>query len=382
MDNKSSRIFYIDWLRVLAVFMLIPYHTSRIFDFWEPWYAKNIELSSGLSWFRKFFDPWGMPLLFVAAGAAAYFALGHRSGRQYLSERIKRLLVPFVFGLLVLVPPQAYYALLNTAHTTDSYWQFYPHFFEFGRDPLGYTGQFTPGHLWFILFLFAFAFVALPLFLYFKRESGLCFISRLAAFCEKRGAIFVLAIPLFLTEALPPDLGPMNLYAYLLLFIFGYLLMADDRFARILAREKSVALILGIGSMSIYFAVLASGSQYADFTWPSIGLAVLNNFNLWFWVIVLLGFGQKYLNFGNKWLAYAGEAAYPVYLLHQTVIVIIGFYVAQWTASVALKYGVIAISATIITLGLYEFLVRRTNPVRFLFGLKPKPPLTSLALAK
>ena len=53
-----------------------------------------------------FISVWHMPLLFLLAGASTYFALRKRSNRQYVGERVLRLVVPFVFGIFVLIPPQ------------------------------------------------------------------------------------------------------------------------------------------------------------------------------------------------------------------------------------------------------------------------------------
>jgi len=87
-------------------------------------------------------------------------------------------------------------------------------------------------------------------------------------------------------------------------------------------------------------------------------------------VLAILGYGRRYLRFGNKFLAYTGEASYPYYILHQTVIVIIGFYVVQWQLGVGAKFLVILAAATAVTALLYELLIKRFNILRFLFGMK------------
>ena len=102
--SKPQRRWDIDWLRVLAVLMLFPFHTARIFNNYEPFYVKNAEWSDALTYFIYIVHPWHMPLLFLLAGASTWFALGFRSGRQYTKERFVRLLIPFIFGLLVIVP--------------------------------------------------------------------------------------------------------------------------------------------------------------------------------------------------------------------------------------------------------------------------------------
>ncbi len=92
--------------------------------------------------------------------------------------------------------------------------------------------------------------------------------------------------------------------------------------------------------------------------------------NSWFWVVALLGLGRRYLNFNNSLLQYASEAAYPFYILHQTIVVAIAFYVVHWNISITKKFLVISTASLVATIVLYDLLVKRNNIVRFLFGLK------------
>lgn len=371
--SKNQRRYDLDWLRVLAVLVLVPYHTARIFDTWEPFYAKSSEISKALTYiFVGAVNPWHMPLFFLLAGAATWFALGFRSGGQYVKERVKRLVVPLIFGVLVVVPPQSYLGALTYGTFEGSFFQYYPHFFQIGPtgDPTGYMGGFTPAHLWFILFLFLLAIVALPLFLYLRGERGRRLIARLADFSTRPGAILLPVIPLVLTLALP-DIGGKNPFYYLVFFVCGYILMADARFGQVLDRHKAPALILGgglvLGALSLWYA----GGQL------STGLERVVSICLWgvapwFLLVAILGFGQKYLNFTNRALKYASEAAYPFYILHQTTIVVAGFFIVQWSIGVWPKFLAIAAVSTILILLVYELVVKRTNLTRFLFGMKPR----------
>ena len=109
LTGSVARQHYIDWLRVLAVLLLFPYHVSRVFNAGDPFYVKADQVSGALNGVLAFVSVWHMPLLFLLAGASTYFALGRRSSGQYLGERVKRLAVPFVFGFFVLIPPQTWY---------------------------------------------------------------------------------------------------------------------------------------------------------------------------------------------------------------------------------------------------------------------------------
>jgi glucan biosynthesis protein C len=371
---KFERRNDLDWVRILAVLLLIPFHTARIFDTFESFYVKNAELSAWLSYaVVRFLSVWQMSLLFLVAGASTWYAMRSRSGGQYIVERLKRLMIPFVFGTLVIVPPQMYFALLHHSSTSASYLEYYPQFFEPRPAELtDYSGLGpTWAHLWFILYLFAIALIALPLFLGLKTRIGQRITARLAGFLERGPALFLLAIPFPFVLFLLPEVDGKPFFMYLMVFVYGFVLMSDARYQRALERNKGAALILGIVCMSITCAIGLSGVQFVDFSLESILLFFVNSFNIWFWLAAILGFGQKYLNVDNRALRYARNAAYPFYVLHQTVIVAIGFYVVQWSADVLVKFLVIAVCSLVATIGLYDLLVRRTNVTRFLFGMKP-----------
>ena len=369
---KPDRRPDLDWLRVLAVLLLIPFHTARIFDTFEPFYVKNGELSGILSYgVIGFLSPWHMPLLFLLAGAATWYALGFRSAGQYVKERLSRLLVPFVFGLAVIVPPQAYCASLAQPGSRESFVQFYPRFFHVDPDDLtGYFGTFTPGHLWFILFLFIFSLLALPLFLFLRTATGRRLTAGLASRCAGPGGIFLFAIPLALAGMIPSPSGPNPSWC-LALFIFGYVLMADERFQQGIGRHKTVALGLGIMTMGAVLALRARNIGFSEFSLGNLIVRSVYVLNTWFWLVALLGFGHRYLTASTRLLRYASEAAYPFYLLHQTAIVATGFYVVRWDAGIAAKFVVICVASTAATLAVYDLLVKRTNVARVLFGMKP-----------
>ena len=377
--KKPDRVYYIDWLRILAVLLLIPFHTARIFDIWEPFYAKNAETSAALSYgIIGFMNSWHMPLLFLLAGSSTWFALGFRNGGQYAGERLKRLVIPLVFGVLVIVPPQAYLARMQNQNYADSYWQFLPDYFQVRGDLSGYTGLFTLGHLWFVLLLFFFALIALPLFLYLKGDSGRQFISRLASFCDRPGMILLLFFPILISLALP-DLGGKIPFYYITFFIYGFILMADARFRDILERNRRPALVLAIATSIGALLLSVTGYNPPRFSIGDITFATLRTFCTWSWLLALVGLGQRYLNVNHRWLPYASQAAYPFYILHQTVIVTIGYYVVQWNIPLLPKFLIIASGALVVTLLAYDLLVQRTNVTRFLFGMKPRTCAPRLA---
>jgi peptidoglycan/LPS O-acetylase OafA/YrhL len=365
--NKPERRYDLDWLRVLAVLLLVPFHTALIFslDLDDIVYVKDAVESPPLVEISSFMWLWHMPLLFVIAGASVWFALKYRAVGRYLVERFTRLVIPLLFAITVPIPLMVYVQFMDGTKF-DSFWQFYVQFFriDFG-DLSGYSGTFTPAHLWFVLFLFIFAVVTLPLFLYLRRESGRRLIDGLATFFGLPGTIFLLALPLAVAVELF-DIGGKAPLLYLVLFIYGYILVADKRFQEALDKHALSGAILGVVFTAAFQIVLAvDGSRLL------VHLAYY--LSRWCWVVAILGFGHHYLNKGSRLLRYLGQAGYPFYILHLPVNTIVGYFVIQWPVSIAVKFLVINVLTIVATFAVYEVLVRRIGVMRFLFGMKPKP---------
>ena len=367
--SAGARRYDIDRLRILAVLLLLPFHTARVFNTGDTFYVKNAQESPFLQrTIIDFLDPWHMPLLFALAGAATWFALGHRGGGGYIRERTRRLLVPFVFGFLVIVPPQPFVAQLPHADAERSYLGFLGSYFTNVTDLSGYDGGLTPAHLWFVLYLFLISLVVLPLLLSLRRAA--------AARDVGRPWMFV-AVPfaMLVGEGLPSPEGAWNIFVCLVVFVAGFLLLSSERLQDVVRRRWRVVLLGGVVTMAAVYAVNGSGlaDDWTDGSIQEIAFQVVESSNTWLWVLGLIGAAGALLDRPpTPALRYASEAAYPWYVLHQTVIVLVAYPVVGWDLGIAPKYVAILVASTALTFGSYELLVRRWNPVRFLFGLKPR----------
>ena len=173
----SRRIYYIDWLRVLAVLLLFPFHTWRVYNYGQEFYVKNAQTSMALNYVIWFIERWHMPLLFVLAGMSAFLALGKRSLGQYSLERVKRLLLPFVFGFFVLIPPQTWYGARFHTGYSGSFWQYistgaFLSTTQVEATGSDYYGGIGFGHLWFILYLFLISLLVMPLLAFARTSRG------------------------------------------------------------------------------------------------------------------------------------------------------------------------------------------------------------------
>jgi glucan biosynthesis protein C len=388
---KSERLHYLDWLQVLAILGVVLFHAVHPFDDLGDWIIKNAEKSALVTFYGGFFTLWGMPFFFLMAGATSWFSLRRRTPGHYIRARVTRLLIPFIIGTIVLTPIQAYYELthngwwqggsiidfiLSSEARTYYFTEYHP--LILGPEIFNRVGY----HLWFVAFLFLYALLALPFFTWLKSDSGKQFVASLARLAKWRGGLLVLVIPMVLARFLlqrdkpSDDYGWADLVYYLLFFVSGYILIADERFLRAIRRDWRLYLILGIPCTLFFFSMAADvpvwdwmgspGTPEFYLSWA------LHGINSWCWTMVMFRVGMRFLDYTSKWLQYAREATFPVFLVHHPVIVFIAFYAVQWEVNLLVKLLVVVIGTFAVSFGTYELLVRRINPVRRFFGMKPR----------
>jgi glucans biosynthesis protein C len=372
MDESilKSRLYFLDWLRVIAFGLLVFYHTGLIFVDWG-FHIQNDSFSAGLKLPMLFLNQWRLPLLFFVSGAGIYFALGKRTAGVFAKERLIRILVPLLFGIIVIIPPQVYFEWLHRKAFDGSYLEFYPLYFK----------HITWNHLWFLVYLFTFTFLGLPLFFYLKGVKGKSAITSVASFLSKRTNVLVLVIPLLFIEIFLRDRWPdnrnlvtdwYNFTFYFALLMYGYFFAAADSLWKVLEKNRKKYFVFGILSFSmIYFGWHQPGTNFLEMS--ASGRFIFDFFkclNILCWIFCLLGFARHYIIQSGAILQYANKAVYPFYILHQTVLIVIGFYVIQYDWSIAAKYITIVGGTFFFTLLIYELLIRKLRWVGVFFGIK------------
>jgi len=310
-----------------------------------------------------------MPLMFWLSGASSWYALQSKNALQYVKERMSRLFIPLLFGILIIVPPQGYLAKLSTPGYDQTYFQFLTSYFRDFSDLSGYFGTFTPAHLWFILYLLIYSLIGLPLLLALKKEGSRKRFARFWSTFSKPWAYLLGFIFLTATEALPAP-GGKNPFFFFFIFIAGYITCADERFDTMIHRLKSKALLFLLPCLSLYLLLLPKLAGLPDWSPESIMLAFLRNLVLWLTLIVIWGYGQKYLNFSSKWLAYMNQAAFPIYVIHQTVLLTIGFFVVRLGLGWGPKFLGIMVLSFFSCIVIYDLVIRRFDITRWMFGVK------------
>jgi peptidoglycan/LPS O-acetylase OafA/YrhL len=386
--QPAGRIHYLDWLRVLAILMVFLFHAVHPFDFGD-WQVKNVEQSEILTIILLFLSMWGMPFFFMVAGGASWFALQRRTARTYISERFYRLVIPFIAGIILFSPIEYYCENMNKIQRglQTSFQGFLSVFSAFNPLLMRYPG-FSPRwfgqgyHLWFLGFLFSFALITLPFFLWLKKESGQGFLSWMAELCEHRGGILLLIIPAAIIYCLLLPLFPQehdwaDFTFQMFFFAMGFILFADERFTRAVRRDWP--LLLTVGSVILLGLVGAYLMGLPVLTWnetPGIPafymLQVLRSAIAVCFSLTMLFVGMRFMDSTNRWLRYGQEAALPFFVLHQPVIIVIAFFVVQWNAGISIKLPVVVLSSFLVTVSLYELIVRRIRPLRLVFGMKAR----------
>jgi glucans biosynthesis protein C len=368
----SGRRNELDWLRLFAIAGVFLFHSGRFFDRFG-WHVKNAESSELSTFFTELMVQWLMPLFFLISGASTWHSLQKRGVGIYAKDRVIRLLVPLVFGIFVIVPPQVYLERFTRNEFSGSFLQFFPHYFD-GWYAFGGNFAWMGLHLWYLLVLFVFSFALLPFFLFLKRQKAL---QKTALFscCRQPLAIYVLALPVTVLElTLDPrgigmkDFGGWNLFAYLIVFGLGYLLYSDARCLRTIQDYRKRSLGCGLVLLTILIGLRQTGIAQGNLHWLD---DALRGFHSWFWLLTIVGFAIEHLNRKPRWLGLANELVMPFYIWHQTVILVIGFYIVR------LEHGILAKFALICALSLPAILllcgfVARFNVLRFLFGMRPQ----------
>lgn len=341
-----ERRYDIDWVRVIAIGLLIIYHTAISFQPWGSMLAfiTNKEPWAGLWFPMTLMNIWRIPLLFFVSGMGVYFAMRSRAPLQLIGERGRRIMVPYVFGAFFIVPVQI------------GIWRYY------NGMQLRYV--FDPAHLWFLGNIMAYVIIWVGAFYYINKNGDL--VRRI--FTTPVGIL--LAVAALVGEAVILKPYPYELYAMtwhgfilgLIAFFFGYCIAFTGKPFWEMITKWWWLIIIAVATLATFR--LTGRSQVWLIPVESVG-----------WILLVLIGGYRFLNKPGKALSYLSEAAYPVYVLHMIFQNLGGSLIFPLEIAVPVKY-VLLVG---FTLGgcmlVYEFIVRRTMVTRFLFGLKATKPV-------
>ena len=369
-----KRRYDLDWLRVIAFALLIFYHIGMFFVPWD-WNIKNNVIYDWLEYPMLFLNRWRMPLLFIISGMGTAFSLGKRTASQFSAERVSRLVIPLLFGMLIVVPPQVYIERIANFQFNGSYLDFWPlHAFE-GAYPKGNLGW---QHLWFLPYILVYSLILLPIFIYFRKHPDNKLSKLAAKLTQKRFGLYWMILPLLMMEWFLKPIFPItngligdwfNFFYNLTLFFYGFLVISiQSPFFENIKKYYKSYLFTGIIAFAIFIFVIYN-YNYGNTRHFIVGF--INQVNMWSWVLALLGVSSVYLNRKSNIIFYCNRAVYPFYILHQTVIIILGYWLMNYKWNLLTKFTLLVIGTFSICFILYEFLIKRFYLLNIVMGVKP-----------
>ena len=376
----GERRYDLDWVRIGAFMLLIFYHVGMYYVTWD-WHVKSPYASSAIEPLMMLSSPWRLSLLFLVSGVATAYLLERKGVKGFFGQRSVRLLVPFIFGMAVIVPPQSYLQVVEHVGYTGSYTDFLGlyftayHGFCKGTDCLVLP---TWNHLWFVIYLWVYT-----LLLYVGIRLAPRMVPGLRRVADKAFAgggavvwpiVYLVIVRVTLASRFPTTDALVNDWCnhalYGALFLLGFTLAGTTAPWIALERARWHALGAAVLGWAFLCANLGMWESHVH-PMPTVFAVreIVYGAVQWLAIVAILGFARRHLNHDSPARRYLTSAIFPVYILHQTVIVVC----AHALKPAALQPGVegmllVLVTASASFLG-YEA-IRRVALLRPLFGLQ------------
>lgn len=388
-----GRRYDLDWLRVIAFGLLIFYHIGMFYVTWG-WHVKSVHVSVAAEPLMRLLNPWRLSLLFLISGVALRFAFDKAADKRggyprFTFMRTLQLIIPITIGIHFIVAPQSWLQLLESGEINKGFWEFYPEYFIGTSSKYSVTIP-TWNHLWYVVYLMLYTLIIAPFAkplakIMAGKGAGLT----QAVFGSRFGILWVIVLPvlphflyrIFLDERFPTThdvVSDWANHAHSVTFLLtGFLLAKDGAFWDAIKRGRRffIGLALGLGIVLTFtWAHWDAVAEAKTFLWPArIGRLLF----AWSVIAALLSLAQHYLNRPSPALTYMTEAIFPWYILHQTLIIMAGYWLTRQDLSVSVEFA----GVVVVTFGgcilIHELFIRRFNLIRPLFGLKLKRNRTS-----
>ena len=388
--SPCGRLAYLDWLRFLVVLSLAPFHAAISFTGMGSVYVydtpvRDILLAGGtpvnigpsvLSLFTIFLDNWFMHLLFFVSGIGAAFSLRKRNGAQFMGERCNRLLLPLIISTLLVVSFQTWLGALSFGRFSGGFLDFFPSFF---------TENFNMGQFWFLLYLFDFSALALPLFLSIQRKGEA---SRILSVARHFTAMPLLLLPALWTgflEALfrpgwPGSFNPLNDWAiftvYLSFFLAGYIAASVPELLQAIEKHRLAALVFGVVAFLARMETYRVVAVPDGYNTANIIAQAFRGIAAYGLVLAAIGYGQRYLNGPSRLLGIARDLSFPLYILHYAPVTAATYLLLNTGLSIWTKWFLI-VAASWSFGEIFTILARYVPLVRNFFGIRQLAVKTS-----
>ncbi|KPZ70085.1 Glucans biosynthesis protein C [Shewanella sp. P1-14-1] len=365
--NYDSRYSELDWLRVILIFAVFLHHVLMPFN-GDDWHIMNTESSKLLDDIMLYFEQFRLPTLFFISGAGCVILLSKISVKQFFKDKFTRLFIPLLVGSLLIIPPQTYIENINEL---ASFWQAYP----------ALALKLELNHLWFIEYLIAFSVISIPINAMFQSRLGQGVVSIIAKISQLKIGLLCLVvilifIKIFFSIYFPSDGHKIeNLSSssyYFFFFVSGMLFIRSTTIWQAIRNQRRINLFALVVFSALFYAYYYSPdlSEYLSLNvrwgiWWLVCCLVA-----WSALLSMLGYTQHYLTVTPNWLKESNQLIYPFYILHQSVIVVIGYFVISLEASISIKIILLFTASFTLTSAICAWLIRPFNVFRAMFGLK------------
>jgi peptidoglycan/LPS O-acetylase OafA/YrhL len=379
--RTPARRVDLDWLRIAAFGLLIFYHVGMFYVTWG-WHVKSSRAGPAMEPLMLLVNPWRLTLLFLISGVATRFMLDKMRPGAFLGARSGRLLIPLTFGMFVIVPPQTWFQIVENLGYSGSVVDFYRHYVTASGDwRPGGERLITPtwNHLWFVAYLFVYSLLVIPIGPLLRRLPA-----RFAAPVIS-GPLLILTPFLFLfaiRATLFPVFGETHAliddwYNHALSFaalLFGYAIAKHEAFFEACQRLRVIVLVLAILAWAIPVSVRYGGLGGEALTGPNLALVgvALRELQAWCAIVAAIGFARRYLRHDGPMRRYLTDAIFPFYIIHQTAIVVAGYYLDRQHMPLWVEAPLLIVVTVSSCFATYE-IARRISMLHPLFGLKVKP---------
>ena len=354
-EYSTKRVYYIDNLRWMTVSLLILYHAAMAYNTWGE--ANYIFLGEvkPISSVVVFISPWFMPLMFLLAGISSKFSLKKRGYKTFICERLKRLGIPFVLGIVVINPILSYVADVTHNGYEGNYFAHYGIYFSKFTDLTGYDGGFTLGHFWFIAVLLGISLIA-------------CLIIKLVDMMPERTskkAKTVTGVMLFIAAVASFEITAFgkSLITYLCLYLLGYYYFSNPEIVKTIARYKwlftGIFVPIALANTILYVYI---GDYQTLNTVCMYGSLV-------FGILALFSLGHDHLNFTGKFCSFNSKVSYVHYIIHFPVAVLSQYWFSEIKVGNIANFFLTMVVSYPITYALC-YVVNKTRYFKVVFGLK------------
>lgn len=380
----------IDALRIIAFALLILYHTAMAYVGEWGFHLKGSFTTDALQWPMRLLNGWRMSLLFLISGVAIALTRNRLQRGRFILKRTGRLLLPLAFGMFVVVPIQPYCEGVSRGMVAPGFWEFLLRYWQVRPWPEGsFAGDrfgITWNHLWYLAYLWVYTTIlaiALPVLDSAPlRSASRRFANAPGWMLTGLPALLLLLLLVWLVPSYPATntlVDDVHQHAkYGTVFLAGYLLGREPRFWERIEALRWATLATVLGAVAWYLFLEALGRWLPPASplrqWPEPFWRLQSQYcevvYSWGMLLTLLGWGKHCLDRPFPWLPYCTEAIYPWYVLHQSLMIAVLFWLKPMQLGPWMEPALVLLGTVGGCLLLHELLIRRSRWLRPLFGLK------------